>query len=38
MIFCGINWIEFQRIGKQENAITSFKNAIDHNPNNNLQK
>ena len=30
--------LSFQRIGKQENAITSFKNAINHNPNNNSAK
>ena len=24
--------LSFQRIGNQENAVTSFKNAIDHNP------
>ena len=30
--------LSFQRIGKQENAVTSFKNAIDHNPKNNSAK
>ena len=30
--------LSFQRIGKQENDITSFQNAIDHNPNNNSAK